>query len=48
MTERTLVARGIGVAGPRGVLAWHNENKPIGDRKGIDHLEQEAGFDPLT
>jgi hypothetical protein len=49
--EPLYFALGIGVAGPRGVLAWHNENKPIGDRKGIDHLEQTgiiAVFDRAT
>jgi len=41
-------ALGIGVAGPNGVLAFHNDNPAIGDGKGIDQLEQSgilAAFD---
>lgn len=33
-------ALGIGVAGPNGVLAFHNDNPVMGDGKGIDQLEQ--------
>jgi hypothetical protein len=33
-------ALGIGVAGPNGVLAFHNDNPAMGDGKGIDQLEQ--------
>jgi hypothetical protein len=33
-------ALGIGVAGPNGVLALHNDNPVVGDGKGIDHLEE--------
>jgi hypothetical protein len=33
-------ALGIGVAGPNGVLAFHNATQAMGDGKGIDHLVQ--------
>lgn len=38
--EPLYFALGIGVAGPNGVLAWHNDNAAMGDGKGIDQLEQ--------
>jgi hypothetical protein len=37
-------ALGIGVAGPNGVLAFHNDNDVMGDGKGIDQLEQSGIF----
>jgi hypothetical protein len=37
-------ALGIGVAGPNGVLAFHNATQAMGDGKGIDHLEQSGIF----
>lgn len=37
-------ALGIGVAGPNGVLAFHNANASMGDNKGVDHLEQSGIF----
>jgi hypothetical protein len=37
-------ALGIGVAGPNGVLAFHNDNQVMGDGKGIDQLEQSGIF----
>src|SRR5918996_1040899 len=37
-------ALGIGVAGPNGVLAFHNDNHVMGDGKGIDQLEQSGIF----
>lgn len=41
-------ALGIGVAGPNGVIAFHNDNDVMGDGKGIDHIEDSgiiAAFD---
>lgn len=38
-------ALGIGVAGPNGVLAFHNAKPSMGDGKGIDHLEQTGIFE---
>ena len=37
-------ALGVGVAGPNGVLAFHNDNPAMGDGKGIDHLEATGIF----
>jgi hypothetical protein len=37
-------ALGIGVAGPNGVLAFHNATAAIGDGQGIDHLEATGIF----
>jgi hypothetical protein len=41
-------ALGIGVAGPNGVLAWHNPNDGVlSDGKGIDQLE-DSGIVPAV
>jgi hypothetical protein len=37
-------ALGIGVAGPNGVIAFHNATAAMGDGKGIDHLEASGIF----
>jgi hypothetical protein len=41
-------ALGIGVAGPKGVLAWNNHNEALGDGKGIDQIEQTGILDAFA
>lgn len=40
-------ALGIGVAGPRGVIAWRNDTAAMGDGNGIDQLESSGALPAL-